>query len=49
MTAEGSTASTVSGGSYEPEPAPTLTTDRAPPSAALIAASIRGSGRRVCA
>ena len=49
MTSDGSTASTVSGGSYEPDPAPTLTTDRAPPRARLIAASIRRSGRLVCA
>ena len=45
---DGSTATTRrSRGSYEPVPAPTLTTLRASPSAAWIAASMRGSAVRV--
>ncbi len=48
ITSDGSTAITSrSRGSYEPVPAPTFTTDRASPSAATIAAAIRGSSRRV--
>jgi hypothetical protein len=44
---EGSTAITSrSRGSYEPVPAPMLTTLRASPSAAQILASMRGSARR---
>jgi hypothetical protein len=48
MTADGSTAVTSrSRGSYEPLPAPTLSTVRAPPSAPWITAAIRGSSPRV--
>jgi hypothetical protein len=50
MTADGSTAVTSrSDGSYDPVPAPTLTTVRASPSAAQIRAAIRGSAGRVAA
>jgi hypothetical protein len=47
IAADGSTARIVVGGSYDPAPAPTLTTVLASPSAAQIAAWIRGSERRV--
>ena len=44
---EGSTATTLqSAGSYDPVPAPMLTMLCAPPRASLIAAAMRGSGRR---
>jgi hypothetical protein len=47
ITADGSTAVTSrSGGSYEPAPAPTFSTDRASPSAARMRAARRGSSRR---
>ncbi len=47
MTREGSTATTsASAGSYEPVPAPTLTTVRAPPRPSRISAASRGSGCR---
>ena len=48
MTSLGSTAITWrSSGSYEPAPAPTLTTVRASPRADMIRARRRGSSRRV--
>ena len=48
ITADGSTAVTSrSRGSYAPAPAPTFSTVRASPSAAWIAAAIRGSSPRV--
>ncbi len=47
MAALGSTASTArSPGSYDPVPAPTLSTVLASPRAARTEAAIRGSGRR---
>jgi hypothetical protein len=47
ITRDGSTATTRrSVGSYEPVPAPTLTTDSASPSALKMKSAIRGSGRR---
>ena len=49
ITIDGSTASNVRGGSYEPAPAPTLTTERASPTASQIASRIRGSGCLVIA
>jgi hypothetical protein len=48
MTRDGSIATSLrSSGSYAPAPAPMFTTVTASPSAAWIAAAIRGSGRRV--
>jgi len=50
MEADGSTAVTVrSTGSYDPAPAPTLSTVRASPSASRMCAAMRGSGRRISA
>jgi hypothetical protein len=47
MAADGSTATTARlAGSYEPAPAPTLTTVSAGPSAAWTSAAMRGSVRR---
>jgi hypothetical protein len=47
MTADGSIASTRrSPGSYEPAPAPTFSTERATPSAAVNRSAMRGSARR---
>jgi hypothetical protein len=47
MTELGSTATTVSAGSYEPAPAPTFTTLVVPDSADATCAAILGSGLRV--
>ncbi len=49
IAADGSTARTVWGGSYEPAPAPTFTTVAASASAAQICAWMRESARRVTA
>ncbi|HYE19020.1 MAG TPA: hypothetical protein VEA69_11280 [Tepidisphaeraceae bacterium] len=47
MTADGSTATTDRpAGSYEPAPAPTLSTERMPASATVNRAAMRGSARR---
>ena len=49
IVSEGSTAITsMSSGSYEPAPAPTLTTERASPSASLIRCGDRRLGPPWC-
>ena len=49
MVCDGSIAQRVWDGSYDPAPAPTLTTADEPSSARSITAAMRGSGRRVSA